>query len=137
MVLDVPWIAAALDPAKILVAPAEPERLAELLDVPVASSLKAEVDSTGEYVAWADLPALALAADQLGIALPDGGVLLHDPLTVTVDGETAEVPWWSDDRLHAADTSEGWRELSPGRATGGASVTASPRCWKTQRRAPC
>ncbi|MFD2474856.1 sacsin N-terminal ATP-binding-like domain-containing protein [Amycolatopsis silviterrae] len=107
VVLDVPWVAAALHPAKILVAPAEPERLAELLDVPLASSLTAEVDSTGEYVAWADLPALALAADQLGIALPDGGVLLHDPLTVTVDGETAEVPWWSDDRLHAADTSEG------------------------------
>ncbi|WP_406638903.1 sacsin N-terminal ATP-binding-like domain-containing protein [Amycolatopsis sp. WGS_07] len=107
VVLDVPWVAAALPPAKILVAPAEPERLAELLDVPLASSLNAEVDSTGEYVAWADLPALALAADQLDIALPDGGVLLHDPLTVTVDGETAEVPWWSDDRLHAADTSEG------------------------------
>ncbi|MFE3174471.1 sacsin N-terminal ATP-binding-like domain-containing protein [Amycolatopsis sp. NPDC059090] len=107
VVLDVPWVAAALEPARILVAPVEPERLAELLDVPVASSLKAEVESTGEYVAWADLPALALAADQLGIPLPDGGVLLHDPLTVTVDGETTEVPWWSDDRLHAADTSEG------------------------------
>ncbi|WP_134661873.1 sacsin N-terminal ATP-binding-like domain-containing protein [Amycolatopsis sp. CFH S0078] len=107
VVLDVPWVAAALDPAKILVAPADPERLAELLDVPVASSLKAEVESTGEYVAWADLPALALAADQLGITLPDGGVLLHDPLTVTIEGASAEVPWWSDDRLHAADTSEG------------------------------
>ncbi|MGV9300847.1 sacsin N-terminal ATP-binding-like domain-containing protein [Amycolatopsis sp. NPDC003676] len=107
VVLDVPWVAAALEPARIIVAPVEPERLAELLDVPVASSLKAEIESTGEYVAWADLPALALAADQLGIPLPDGGVLLHDPLTVSVDGETAEVPWWSDDRLHAADTSEG------------------------------
>ncbi|WP_409184753.1 sacsin N-terminal ATP-binding-like domain-containing protein [Amycolatopsis sp. VS8301801F10] len=107
VVLDVPWVAAALDPAKLLVAPAEPERLAELLDVPVASSLKAEVESTGEYVAWAGLPAVALAADQLGIALPDGGVLLHDSLTVSVEGETADVPWWLDDRLHAADTSEG------------------------------
>ncbi|WP_033295388.1 sacsin N-terminal ATP-binding-like domain-containing protein [Amycolatopsis jejuensis] len=107
VVLDVPWFAAALEPAKIVVAPEEPERLAELLDVPLASSLSVHVDSTGEYVVWTDLPALALAADQLGIALPDGGVLLHDPLTVTVDGKACEVPWWSDDRLHAADTSEG------------------------------
>ncbi|WP_020664472.1 sacsin N-terminal ATP-binding-like domain-containing protein [Amycolatopsis benzoatilytica] len=107
VVLDVPWFAAALPPAKLLVAPVEPERLAELLDLPVASSLAADVETTGEYVAWADLPALALAADQLGIALPDGGLLLHDTLTVSVDGESHDVPWWSDDRLHAADTSEG------------------------------
>ncbi|MDT8911161.1 sacsin N-terminal ATP-binding-like domain-containing protein [Amycolatopsis sp. PS_44_ISF1] len=107
VVLDVPWPAAALDPARVVAAPDEPERLAELLDLPPASSLSAEVTSVGEYVPWAELPALRLVADQLGLVLPDGGPLLHDPLTVTLDGAAHDVPWWSDGRLHAADTSEG------------------------------
>ncbi|RJQ87030.1 sacsin N-terminal ATP-binding-like domain-containing protein [Amycolatopsis panacis] len=107
VVLDAPWFAAALEPGRMVVAPQDPERLAELLDLPLASGLPAEVTSEGEYVAWADLPALGLVADLLGLPLPDGGLILHDPLTVTVDGVRHEVPWWSDDRLHAADTSEG------------------------------
>ncbi|QRP50536.1 sacsin N-terminal ATP-binding-like domain-containing protein [Amycolatopsis sp. FDAARGOS 1241] len=109
VVLDVPWPASALPAARLVAAPEEPERLAELLDLPLASSLAGEVTSTGEYVAWADLAALRLVADQLGLELPDGGPLLHDVLTVTVDGATSEVPWWADqeNRLHAADTSEG------------------------------
>lgn len=112
VVLDVPWPAAALPAGRLVAAPPEPEapeRLAELLDLPRASTLPAEVTSTGEYAAWTDLPALRLVADQLGLTLPDGGLLLHDPLTVTIDDTESEVPWWSDhgDRLHAADTSEG------------------------------
>ncbi|GAA3555061.1 molecular chaperone Hsp90 [Amycolatopsis ultiminotia] len=107
VVLDAPWFAAVLEPSRMVVAPQDPERLAELLDLPTASGLPAEVTSTGEYVAWAELPAVLLVAEQLGLALPDGGLLLHDPLTVTVDGTEYDVPWWSDDRLHAADTSEG------------------------------
>jgi hypothetical protein len=107
VVLDVPWPAAALDAARIVAATEDPERLAELLDLPPASSLAAEVTSAGEYVPWTDLPALRLVADQLGLVLPDGGPLLHDPLTVTLDGAEHDVPWWTDGRLHAADTSEG------------------------------
>ncbi|WP_432857100.1 sacsin N-terminal ATP-binding-like domain-containing protein [Amycolatopsis sp. CA-161197] len=109
VVLDVPWPASALPASKIVAAPEDPERLAELLDVPLAGALPNEVTSTGEYVAWADLPAIRLVADQLGLTVPEGGPLLHDVLTVTVDGTTADVPWWSDEdnRLHAADTSEG------------------------------
>jgi hypothetical protein len=107
VVLDVPWPAAALDAARIVAATEEPERLAELLDLPLASSLTAEVTSAGEYVPWAGLPALRLVADQLGLVLPDGGPLLHDSLTVTLDGADHDVPWWTDGRLHAADTSEG------------------------------
>ncbi|MFF0143958.1 hypothetical protein ATK36_4140 [Amycolatopsis sulphurea] len=107
VVLDAPWFAAALEPGRMVVAPQDPDRLAELLDLPLASGLPAEVAGEGEYVAWADLPALGLVADLLGLPLPDGGLILHDPLTVTVDGVRHEVPWWSDDRLHAADTSEG------------------------------
>ncbi|WP_103355318.1 sacsin N-terminal ATP-binding-like domain-containing protein [Amycolatopsis sp. CA-128772] len=107
LVLDVPWVAGALEPDQYVVAPEEPERLADLLDLPLASGAPAEVTSEGEYAPWAELPALKLVADQLGVPLPDGGVLVHDPLTVRIQGGEHDVPWWSDDRLHAADTSEG------------------------------
>ncbi|MCR6484254.1 molecular chaperone Hsp90 [Amycolatopsis sp. OK19-0408] len=107
LVLDVPWGAGALAADQYVVAPEEPERLAELLDLPLASTTPAEVTSEGEYAPWADLPALKLVADQLGIRLPEGGVLVHDPLTVSIEGAAHDVQWWSDDRLHAADTSEG------------------------------
>ncbi|HET6705001.1 sacsin N-terminal ATP-binding-like domain-containing protein [Amycolatopsis sp.] len=107
LVLDVPWVAGALEPDRYVVAPEDPERLADLLDLPLASGALAEVTSEGEYAPWAELPALKLVADQLGIRLPDGGVLVHDPLTVRIEGAEHDVQWWSDDRLHAADTSEG------------------------------
>ncbi|MFF1612202.1 sacsin N-terminal ATP-binding-like domain-containing protein [Amycolatopsis sp. NPDC058278] len=107
LVLDVPWVAGALEPGQYVVAPEDPERLADLLDLPLASGAPAEVTSEGEYAPWAELPALKLVADQLGIRLPDGGVLVHDPLSVRIEGAEHDVQWWSDDRLHAADTSEG------------------------------
>ncbi len=107
LVLDVPWVAGALEPGRYVVAPEEPERLADLLDLPLASTEDATVTSEGEYAPWADLPALKLVADQLGLRLPDGGVLVHDPLTVRIQDAEHDVQWWSDGRLHAADTSEG------------------------------
>ncbi|WP_410669735.1 sacsin N-terminal ATP-binding-like domain-containing protein [Amycolatopsis sp. cmx-4-68] len=107
LVLDVPWVAGALEPDQYVVAPEDPDRLSSLLDLPLASTEEATVTSTGEYAPWAELPALKLVADQLGIRLPDGGVLVHDPLTVRIQGADHDVQWWSDDRLHAADTSEG------------------------------
>ncbi|WP_410595199.1 sacsin N-terminal ATP-binding-like domain-containing protein [Amycolatopsis sp. lyj-23] len=107
LVLDVPWVAGALEPDRYVVAPEDPERLADLLDLPLASGAAAEVTSEGEYAPWAELPALKLVADQLGVGLPEGGVLVHDPLSVRIDGAQHEVQWWSDGRLHAADTSEG------------------------------
>ncbi|WP_410171840.1 sacsin N-terminal ATP-binding-like domain-containing protein [Amycolatopsis heterodermiae] len=107
VVLDVPWFAGALEPDQFVVAPEEPDRLADLLDLPLASTTPAEVVTEGEYAPWAELPALKLVADQLGIPLPDGGVLVHDPLTVSIQVTEHDVQWWSDGRLHAADTSEG------------------------------
>ncbi|HKN54897.1 MAG TPA: molecular chaperone Hsp90, partial [Amycolatopsis sp.] len=106
-VLDVPWVAGAVEPNRLIVAAEEPMRLAELLDVRLASTLHAAVTSEGEYAAWADLHALKLVADQLGIQLPEGGVLVHEALTVSVEGADHQVPWWSDGRLHASDSSEG------------------------------
>ncbi|MFJ7212015.1 sacsin N-terminal ATP-binding-like domain-containing protein [Amycolatopsis sp. NPDC098790] len=107
LVLDVPWVAGALPPDQYVVAPEDADRLSALLDLPLASTEEAEVTSEGEYAPWAELPALKLVADQLGVQLPEGGVLVHDPLTVRIQGAEHDVQWWSDGRLHAADTSEG------------------------------
>ncbi|MGW4520348.1 sacsin N-terminal ATP-binding-like domain-containing protein [Amycolatopsis sp. NPDC004378] len=107
LVLDVPWVAGALEPDRFVAAPADPGRLSFLVDLPLASSEEARVVSEGEYAPWAELPALKLVADQLGIRLPGGGVLVHDPLTVRIQDAERDVQWWSDGRLHAADTSEG------------------------------
>ncbi|MFE5506457.1 sacsin N-terminal ATP-binding-like domain-containing protein [Amycolatopsis japonica] len=107
VVLDVPWYAAVLPPERMVVAASGATALAELLDLPVASGLDAKVTEDGEYVPWTELSALRLAADQLGVELPEGGVLLHEALTVTFEDAEHEVAWWSDGRLHAADTPEG------------------------------
>ncbi|MEV7553990.1 molecular chaperone Hsp90 [Amycolatopsis sp. NPDC089917] len=107
VVLDVPWFAAVLTPERMVVAASGAVALAELLDLPVASGLDAKVTEDGEYVPWTELSALRLAADQLGVELPEGGVLLHEALTVTFEDAEHEVAWWSDGRLHAADTPEG------------------------------
>ncbi|MGW5706624.1 sacsin N-terminal ATP-binding-like domain-containing protein [Amycolatopsis japonica] len=107
VVLDVPWYAAVLPPERMVVSASGAAALAELLDLPVASGLDAKVTEDGEYVPWTELSALRLAADQLGVELPEGGVLLHEALTVTFEDAEHEVAWWSDGRLHAADTPEG------------------------------
>lgn len=107
VVLDVPWFAAVLAPERMVVSGSGAAALAEQLDLPVASGLDAKVTEDGEYVPWTELSALRLAADQLGVELPEGGVLLHEALTVTFEDAEHEVAWWSDGRLHAADTPEG------------------------------
>lgn len=107
LILDVPWVAGALAPDRYVVAPADPDRLSYLLDEPLAGEAPNEVTSEGEYAPWAELPALKFVADLLGIRLPGGGVLVHDPLTVRIEDAEHDVQWWSDGRLHAADTSEG------------------------------
>ncbi|MFJ8914074.1 sacsin N-terminal ATP-binding-like domain-containing protein [Amycolatopsis sp. NPDC102389] len=107
VVLDVPWFAAVLAPERMVVSASGAAALAELLDLPMASGLDAKVTEDGEYVPWTELSALRLAAEQLGVELPDGGVLLHEALTVTFEDAEHEVAWWSDGTLHASDTPEG------------------------------
>ena len=46
-------------------------------------------------------------ADLVGLELREGGVYIHEELTVAYGGSSVAVPWWSDADLHAADTSEG------------------------------
>lgn len=105
-VLDAPWLLAVRSPAT-LVAASEPHvraaRLAEILDLPLASESQPEVSGDGEYAPWTELPAVRIAAGLLGIAVPDGGVLVHDELLAGERG----VRWWHDGRLHVEDSPEG------------------------------
>ncbi|WP_435157952.1 sacsin N-terminal ATP-binding-like domain-containing protein [Amycolatopsis sacchari] len=88
------------------------ERLAEVLDVPVLSELVSASLPEGEYVPWSELTAIRLVAELLDIPFPDGGVVVHEELTVEVAGVKHDAPWWVDSgrfhgEHHAADTPEG------------------------------
>ncbi|NIJ10322.1 hypothetical protein FHU38_000666 [Saccharomonospora amisosensis] len=106
VVLDAPWLL-GLWPHSGLVATldfAEAPALADVLDLPLASEeTTAEVESEGEFVAWRELPAIAEVADLLGVAPAEGGLFVHE--TLTVGGRP--VPWWYDTALHTSDTAEG------------------------------
>ncbi|MCS7478933.1 sacsin N-terminal ATP-binding-like domain-containing protein [Umezawaea endophytica] len=109
VVLDLPWLLGVLPPETVLAADGGADALAELLALPLASE---EVDGTptteGDAVAWHELGAVRLACELLGVDLPDGSVVVHDELRVTVDGTEHEVAWWLvDDVVHAVDTPEG------------------------------
>ncbi|HEV7978684.1 sacsin N-terminal ATP-binding-like domain-containing protein [Amycolatopsis sp.] len=107
VVLDVPWAAAVLSPQRLVASTSGAAKLAELLDLPLAGGLPAEVTSESEYVPWTELAAIGVVAELLDLPLPPGGPLLHEQLTVSVDGTEHTAPWWSDGRLHASDTPEG------------------------------
>ncbi|MGX7825519.1 sacsin N-terminal ATP-binding-like domain-containing protein [Actinokineospora sp. 24-640] len=111
-VLDGPWLLAVLPESAVVSAGPDfalAEPLADLLDLPLAGE---DVDgtpvSTGEYVPWSDLGAVAAACDLLGEPVPLGGPVVHDKLTVrTNDGEHL-VSWWvtQDGTAHCEDTPE-------------------------------
>ncbi|AXB45486.1 sacsin N-terminal ATP-binding-like domain-containing protein [Amycolatopsis albispora] len=112
VVLDTPWPLGVLPASRVVAALPGAERaarLAELLDLPLAGERVAEVrvDSEGELIPWRELAAVVVVADLLGLELPDGGVHIHEELTVAFGGTSVAVPWWYDGALHAADTSEG------------------------------
>ncbi|SDX03904.1 hypothetical protein SAMN05421504_102118 [Amycolatopsis xylanica] len=107
VVLDVPWPVAVVPRSRLIGVVDDPAGFAARLDLAVASDLAAEVTSEGDFVLWADLEAVTLAAELLGVPVPDGGLLLHESLTVSFDGASHDAPWWNDSRLHAADTPEG------------------------------
>ncbi|OLT43869.1 molecular chaperone Hsp90 [Saccharomonospora sp. CUA-673] len=117
-VLDGPWLLGVLPAGRLVAlggnsdedAPADPAALADVLDLPLATSVAgATVDSDGEFAEWTDLPALVEVAALLGLPLPDGGVVVHEQLVVTAGDTETPVPWWCDPDhvVHAADTSEG------------------------------
>jgi hypothetical protein len=107
VVLDVPWPVAVVPGDRLVAASRDADRLAALLDLPLVGSLPAEVTSEGEYVPWAELAAICVVAELMNLALPGGGVLVHEELKVSFEGREHSVLWWNDGRLHAADTPDG------------------------------
>jgi hypothetical protein len=111
MVLDRPWLAAAL-PAGELATGGDPAALADLLDLPLASDVvDGEVepgDEDARRVRWAELPEVVVACHTLGMPVPAGELTVHDVLHVMlrrpVTGRFA-VPAWRDraGHWHASD----------------------------------
>ena len=107
VVLDAPWLSAVL-PAGQLVAGGDPEALAELLDLPLASEQVApellDADA-GRPVRWVELVEVVAVCAAAGLAVPEGTLCLHEQLRVRLDGADHSVPFWvsADGTVHAAD----------------------------------
>jgi len=109
MVLDAPWPAAVLPPGELVIG-GDPVALAELLDLPMATDVvAADVGGAeGMPTAWAALGEVVVACHTLGIAVPPGGLQVHDELWVSVTRPVTgrfRVPAWLDaqGRWHAED----------------------------------
>jgi hypothetical protein len=115
VLLDRPWLAAALPPADTVPTRADPDSvdaLAELLDLPLASEvvvgrLADGVAATGEERRWAELPEVVAACAAVARPVPDGSVWCHQRLTVELtrpESRRLDLPvWLQDGRWHAAD----------------------------------
>jgi hypothetical protein len=115
VVLDHSWLAVALPRNETVTGRVDPdgvEALARLCDLPLASEIVAGrvlagKDQQVSDVAWAELPEVVAACAALEVPVPDGGLVLHDRLTVelTRPGQRRlDVPvWWGDGRWHASD----------------------------------
>jgi hypothetical protein len=111
-VLDLPWLAAVWPVGRLVAVPSGAERLAEVLDVPHLSELISARLPEGEYLQWSELTAIRLAAELLDIPFPEGGVVVHEELTVEIDGVKRAAPWWVESggfhgEHHAEDTPAG------------------------------
>jgi hypothetical protein len=108
VVLDAPWPAAVLTAGELVIG-GDPFALAELLDLPLATEVvAAEVEGAGRPVRWAAIAEVVVACHTIGVGVPDGEILLHDELWVTVHRPLTgrhRVPTWVDDRgrWHAQD----------------------------------
>ncbi|MGH3517216.1 MAG: sacsin N-terminal ATP-binding-like domain-containing protein [Haloechinothrix sp.] len=109
-VLDEPWLLEVADHGRLVGCAGGVAALAELFDLPLASEVTSgEVVSSGDVASWSDLAAVRLAADLLGVPVPDGGVCTHAQLTVGVDGARRTARWWvdPDQGIHAEDSVAG------------------------------
>ncbi|MET0189550.1 MAG: ATP-binding protein, partial [Pseudonocardia sediminis] len=128
VVLDAPWAAPALE-GRGLVTGGDPEALAELLDLPLASETvrgKPSEPDTGTPLGWAEVTEVVVACHTLGVGVPDGELVRHDELRVDLTAPEQRritvAAWPGDDgRWHASD---------PLRALVGAlSSTSRARKW--------
>jgi hypothetical protein len=107
VVLDAPWLAAVL-PAGELVSGGDPDALADLLDLPLATErARAELlDSGGGHsVRWAELVEVVAVCAAAGLAVPEGSLRLHEHLRVRHNGAERSVPFWvtPEGTVHATD----------------------------------
>ncbi|MGH3779191.1 MAG: sacsin N-terminal ATP-binding-like domain-containing protein [Pseudonocardiaceae bacterium] len=107
VVLDLPWLAGVL-PAGELVSGGDPNALADLLDLPLASERMAPelLDAAGgATVRWAELVEVVAVCAAAGLAVPDETLRLHERLRVRHDGIEHPVPFWvtPDGTVHAVD----------------------------------
>ncbi|MEV0947792.1 ATP-binding protein [Rhodococcus sp. NPDC049939] len=123
LVLDQPWLAAAVPHDRLVVGSMETaDALADLLDIPLASAaVHGVVSSSGRESSWECEPAAILAFDMLGRTLPEGILFVHPRLTVRLSGAIeaeVAVPWWVDEggTVHCSAT---WS----GQTWGGSGVT--------------
>ncbi|MEU2348677.1 hypothetical protein [Modestobacter sp. NPDC049651] len=101
VVLDAPWLQ-SLVRADVVPTGGQPDAVADLLDLPLASELvSGRVTSRPlRTLDWADVPGADLAAARLGVARLAGRVAVHAPLAVTGGHE---VPWWPGADVDAVD----------------------------------
>jgi hypothetical protein len=99
LVLDRPWLAAAIPPDRLVVGSIErADELAALLDLPLASdAVHAAVTSTGRVTSWEAEPLGVLVRAALALPPSNGPLVVHTALTVELTGAitaTVRVPWW-------------------------------------------
>ena len=107
VVLDAPWLAAAIDPGQLItVVPSQiglASSLADLLDMPLATEeFSAEPVQEGRPTTWEAEPGALRSALMQGRPLPTGPIRVHDELLVELDhdGTTSRrrVPFWRDQK---------------------------------------
>ena len=107
VVADTPWVLPALGDVPAVPGGDDPDALAELLDLPVASArVTGTVRGAGEPLGWTADAEIVLACRAIGADPPDGELRRHDRLVVDLDGGGAvTVPAWPgpDGGWHASD----------------------------------
>ncbi|MBW0103594.1 ATP-binding protein, partial [Pseudonocardia sp. KRD-291] len=110
VVLDAPWAAPALA-GRGLVTGGDPDALAELLDLPLASETvhgEPAGPSGGTPMRWAESAEVVVACTTFGVDVPDGELVRHDELVVDLtapEQRRITVAAWpgADGRWHASD----------------------------------
>jgi len=100
VVLDAPWLQPLVD-APLVPAGGQPDTVADLLDLPLASELVSGVPegAPDRRLPWREVPGAGLAAARLGLDALDGEVAVHERLTVA----GRPVSWWPGAEVDAVD----------------------------------
>lgn len=101
LVLDEPWLAAAIPLERLVVGTLDAAQgIARLLDLPLASEeLHGEAVGGGQPSTWDRVPGAVLFFASQRLPLPVGAVVVHEELSVRLRGAletTVQVPWWVD-----------------------------------------